>query len=130
MHSSSSSTCAATTSHCATASACWICRSRETGARHGDAVRRKPLGVQGRALPGGERQRIALGRALATRPSVVILDEPTSSLDGAREARIFARLRQRVPTLVVMTHHHSLLKVADRAYRVEHGTVREFVPLS
>ncbi|KVZ46917.1 multidrug ABC transporter ATP-binding protein [Burkholderia ubonensis] len=95
----------------------------------GDALDR-PLGVQGRALSGGERQRIAMGRALARRPSVVILDEPTSSLDGAREARIFARLRQRVPTLVVITHHHSLLKVADRAYRLEGGTVREFVPLS
>ncbi|WP_232429299.1 hypothetical protein [Burkholderia ubonensis] len=54
-----------------------------------------------------------MGGALARRPSVVILDEPTSSLDGAREARIFARLRQRVPTLVVMTHHHSLLKAAE-----------------
>jgi ATP-binding cassette subfamily B protein len=60
----------------------------------------------------------------------VILDEPTSSLDGAREARIFARIRQCAPTLVVITHHHSLLKIADRAYRLQDGTVREFSPVS
>ncbi|AOK31582.1 multidrug ABC transporter ATP-binding protein [Burkholderia singularis] len=93
----------------------------------GDALDR-PLGIQGRALSGGERQRIALGRALARRPSVVIFDEPTSSLDAAREARIFARIRERVPTLIVITHHRSLLKIADRAYRLENGTVREFSP--
>lgn len=90
----------------------------------GDILER-PLGIQGRALSGGERQRGALGRALARRPAVIILDEPTSSIDPDREARIFARVRQRVPTLIVVTHRHALVQVADRVYRVANGSVQE-----
>jgi ABC-type bacteriocin/lantibiotic exporter with double-glycine peptidase domain len=91
---------------------------------HGDILDLS-LGIQGRSLSGGERQRIAVGRALARRPSVVILDEPTSSLDPEREARIFARIRQRVPTLIVITHRHALAKHADRMYRLQDGVIEE-----
>ncbi|WP_240988837.1 ATP-binding cassette domain-containing protein [Cupriavidus taiwanensis] len=90
---------------------------------NGDILDRR-LGIQGRALSGGERQRIALGRALARRPAVLILDEPTSSLDPEREARIFARVRERVPTLIVVTHRHALVQAADRVYRVGDGSVQ------
>jgi ATP-binding cassette subfamily B protein len=81
------------------------------------------LGIQGRSLSGGERQRIALGRALARRPSVVIFDEPTSSLDSEREARIFERIRRRVATVIVVTHHQTLLAQADRVYRLADGEI-------
>jgi ATP-binding cassette subfamily B protein len=84
--------------------------------------------VQGRTLSGGERQRIALGRALARQPSIVILDEPTSSLDPEREARIFARIRHRIPTLIVITHRYSLLGHADRVYRLDNEAIDELSP--
>jgi ABC-type transport system involved in cytochrome bd biosynthesis fused ATPase/permease subunit len=85
----------------------------------------EPLGIQGRTLSGGERQRIALGRALARCPGVLILDEPTSSLDPAREVRILDRIRRRVPTIIVITHRDALWKAADRIYEVGGGCVRE-----
>jgi ATP-binding cassette subfamily B protein len=53
------------------------------------------------------------------------LDEPTSSLDAEREQRVFARIRQRVPTLIVITHRQTLLENADRVYRLEDGVIEE-----
>jgi ATP-binding cassette subfamily B protein len=81
------------------------------------------LGVQGRELSGGERQRIALARALVRKTPVLILDEPTSSLDPQREERIIARIRQRVPTIIAVTHRQGLCRLADRVYEVREGAV-------
>ncbi|MEX3963205.1 ATP-binding cassette domain-containing protein [Paraburkholderia sp. EG286B] len=83
------------------------------------------VGVQGRALSGGERQRIALGRALARHTSVIVLDEPTSSQDPSREARVLEQVRHRVPTIIAITHREALLEMADRVYQVDEGRVVE-----
>ena len=85
------------------------------------------LGVAGRQFSGGQKQRLAIARALATHPSVLVLDEPTSSLDVESENVIvetMSRLKGSVTTIVV-THRESTLRACDRIFVVDQGTVIE-----
>jgi ABC-type multidrug transport system fused ATPase/permease subunit len=78
------------------------------------------LGAGGRAVSGGERQWIALARAIATRQPVLLLDEPTSGLDPEAEALVLlaiARLRGERSVLLV-THRPEPLVIADRVVRL------------
>jgi len=83
------------------------------------------------ALSGGEQQRAAVARALATDPYVVLADEPSGNLDYANSERLhelFARLAREYETaLVVVTHNRQLAGRADRVLSLEGG---HLVPLS
>lgn len=71
------------------------------------------LGIQGKSLSGGEKQRIAIGRALARKTKVLLMDEPTSAIDSERAARIIERIRGLIKTMVVVTHRHELVEIAE-----------------
>lgn len=85
-----------------------------------------PIGERGLAVSAGERQRIALARALLCRPSVLILDEPTAALDAGTEQRIAEGLRAALPdaTIIVITHKPALAEQADMVVTVERGKAR------
>jgi putative ABC transport system ATP-binding protein len=72
-------------------------------------------------MSGGERQRIAIARALANEPQLILADEPTGSLDSKTSERLFdllCQLQQDLhTTLIVVTHNQ---QVADRAGRIIH----------
>jgi ATP-binding cassette subfamily B protein len=94
-----------------------------------ELIRRLPEGYEtksgerGLALSAGERQRIALARALLRRPSVLILDEPTSALDAQTEKLVATSLRSAMPdaTLIVITHRPALAEIADAIITIENG---------
>ena len=104
-----------------------------TGAGLDDYVRRLPeglgswIGELGATLSGGERQRLALARVLLAGRPIVLLDEPTSQVDGETEAhllRTFARLAERRAVLLV-THRLAPLDIADEILVLCDGRVVE-----
>ena len=82
-----------------------------------------PLGEHGLRFSGGERQRIAIARALVRRPKLLILDEPTTALDAATERAICTTLRNLSQHMAVfaISHQPAIAEAADRLYRLEGG---------
>jgi type I secretion system LssB family ATPase len=82
----------------------------------------RQVGEGGLFLSGGQRQAIALARALVHEPSVLLLDEPTSSMDPALEQHVMRSLQSlEGVTLVLATHKAELLKRVDRVIVLNHG---------
>ncbi len=96
-----------------------------------DFVRNNPagfgaqVGEQGKNLSGGQRQAVALARALVRDPEVLILDEPTSNMDNASERMVQRRLRSILEgkTLVLITHRLSMLDIVDRLVVMDGGRI-------
>jgi ABC-type lipoprotein export system ATPase subunit len=88
-----------------------------------DKIKRKPT-----ELSGGERQRVAIARALANKPSIILADEPTGSLDSKTGQMILQRLKElhveENVTLVIVTHDMNVASLADRTIEVLDGQVQ------
>jgi ATP-binding cassette subfamily C protein LapB len=84
-----------------------------------------PIGERGESLSGGQRQGVAIARAVLLDPPMLLLDEPTSSMDFSTEAQFKERLRRYAEhkTLVIVTHRTSLLDLASRIIVVDNGRI-------
>jgi ATP-binding cassette subfamily B protein len=85
------------------------------------------IGERGCTISAGERQRIALARALLRNPSILIMDEPTAALDPGSEAAIARALSQarHTRTVILITHRMSIVEIADQVFVLENGRVAE-----
>jgi putative ABC transport system ATP-binding protein len=105
-------------------------KERETRAQEllkmvglGDRVNHRPD-----ELSGGEQQRVAIVRALANRPHIVLADEPTGDLDSKTGKDVVKALRdlsnREGATVIVVTHDPSVASLADRVFEMRDGTIR------
>ena len=78
-------------------------------------------------LSGGQQQRVAIARALATKPAIVLADEPTGNLDSKTSQDVLGLLKvtsQRFnQTMVMITHNEEIAQLADRIIRLEDGRI-------
>jgi len=76
-------------------------------------------------LSGGEQQRVAIGRALANEPPLILADEPTAALDTERGTKVMALLgkiaRERRSAVITVTHDHRMIEGFDTVYHLDDG---------
>lgn len=85
----------------------------------------RPVGERGQLLSGGQRQAVLLARALMLDPPILLLDEPTSSMDNSSEEVLRNRLRDwnRNKTLLLITHRTAMLSLVDRLIVLDGGKI-------
>ena len=95
------------------------------------------VGIRDRALlppvklSGGEQQRVAIARAIASRPDILIFDEPTASLDGDTGRRILEFVKKNILNekrcIIIVTHDSRIFEYADRIIKMEDGKITGIV---
>lgn len=88
------------------------------------------VGERGEALSGGQRQAVAIARSLLYDPPVLILDEPTASMDPASENRLRLRLHKITEgkTTILITHKGAMLSLVDKLILIDHGRIVAYGP--
>jgi ATP-binding cassette subfamily C protein LapB len=83
------------------------------------------IGERGDSLSGGQRQAVAIGRALLHEPSFLMLDEPTNSMDFSTEEALKEKLREfaKHRTMLLVTHRNSMMDLIDRMIVIEDGRI-------
>jgi len=81
-------------------------------------------------LSGGEQQRVAIARAIVSKPDILVLDEPTASLDGDTGKRILTFVHDQIlnehRSILIVTHDSRIFEYADRIMRMEDGRITGF----
>lgn len=79
-------------------------------------------------LSGGQQQRVAIARALATKPAIILADEPTGNLDSKTSQDVLSLLKvtgeKFGQTIVMITHNEEIAQLADRIVRIEDGKIK------
>ena len=80
-------------------------------------------------LSGGQQQRVAIARALATKPAILLADEPTGNLDSKTSQDVLGLLKvtgeKFGQTIIMITHNEEIAQLADRIIRIEDGKILE-----
>ena len=106
---------------------------RESARRARELLDYLEIGHRASALParlsGGEQQRVAIGRALANDPALVLADEPTAALDTERGTKVMAMLRriarERGSPVITVTHDHRMIEGFDTVYHLDDGRLTQ-----
>ena len=96
-----------------------------------ELLKKMGLETKGKSYPcelsGGQQQRVAIARALATKPAIILADEPTGNLDSKTSMDVILLMqsisRQFHQTTIMITHNEEIAQMADRTIRIEDGKV-------
>lgn len=105
-----------------------VCKIAQIANKNNDISKllKKNIGENGSKLSGGQKQRVAIARALYNNPEILILDEPSSSLDYKTESLLISDLKKvcKNKTMFLITHRKKMLELCNIVYKMENGNLK------